>query len=519
VSSKTVNPVHQSDDWRALSRWSILHFSARMIGQIFGNMYAVVPMLVGALQGGVYFVAIGGAGMVALIVTAGVVRHRFYRYRLDDDKVHIREGFLHKRQLSLEYHRIQNISVEHPFYFRPIGLVTLKVDGAGSSGEEVNLAALTLEIGEDMRSFILSRKVAAAPDSTQSEQARDEQTPIQIAETEPLITRAPIDLILHGITNNRAWVIAGVFAGALGQASDNLGNALASIGIDVGSAVQSYTDGLSVLGGIVAVMAVAAFVILLMAILSILGSLFSYWDYRLHANRSNYLETRGLATRREINMQKSRIQALAIEQNWLDVVIERMHVVLEQISHTQVEQPLGSGNTRIMVPSITFDESTQILQDFDAALPNVRELTFTPISVRYVVKIALILAPVYAIAPTILLFAVPSMAWIGMSFLAVFAAHVGMVYLRYRRWGLAVSGEYVIVRKGLIGIDYVALPAFKIQRVALKESIWTRRRGLASVSFLVASRSVRVPLLDRTFAAAVINYCTYKVESSDRSWM
>ena len=82
-----------------------------------------------------------------------------------------------------------------------------------------------------------------------------------------------------------------------------------------------------------------------------------------------------------------------------------------------------------------------------------------------------------------------------------------------------MDGDYVIVRSGLVGIDFVALPAYKMQRIALRESFLSRRRGLASISFLVASRALTVPLLERKIAVDVVNYCAYQVEVTDRSWM
>lgn len=501
-------------EWFALSRWSILHYSAAFIIQVFGNMYTVVPMVLGALQGGVYFVFLGGAALIVVVLVSSAIKHRYFRYRLDDDKIHVNTGFINKKQLSLEYQRIQNISIEHPFYFRPLNLVMLKVDGAGSSGEEVSLAALTQQAGDEMRAFILARK-AGTDSESHSISAQTEP----VSASQLLISRSPTDLILHGITNNRAWVVAGIAGGAAAQASDQFSNTFASLGVEIGTTVQDYAMSLSALGAVIAGTALIAFVLLVMATLSVIASLFAYYNYRLNTTGTGYLETRGLATHREINMQKSRVQALAIEQNWLDLIIERMHVILEQISHTTPDQPLASGNTRIMVPSITFSESMHVLQDYDIELPHLRNLDFAPISFRFWTKTALLSSPLFLIPPIVIGSAEPELAWVALVFLLLFGIHLGTAYLRYRRWGVAVYGDYIVIRKGVVGIDYVVLPAFKLQRVAYHETPMTRRRNLASVSFLVASRSIKVPFIDNQLARDLVNYCAYRVESSRQSWM
>jgi putative membrane protein len=104
-------------------------------------------------------------------------------------------------------------------------------------------------------------------------------------------------------------------------------------------------------------------------------------------------------------------------------------------------------------------------------------------------------------------------------FVLAYMLQISVVFLIYNRWGIAVSGNYVVVRKGIVGIDYIVLPAFKMQRVALHETPLTKRRGLSSISFLVASRSVKVPFIDSQLARDVLNYCAYQVESRKRSWM
>src|SRR5690606_28232996 len=104
--------------------------------------------------------------------------------------------------------RIQNINLEDPFYFRPLGLVTLKLDSAGSAGEEVHLAALARSDAEALRAFILRRKRQLGGDERVLAAAADVSVP---PAKEVCFTRSVEDLVVHGLTNNRAYLaIAGI---------------------------------------------------------------------------------------------------------------------------------------------------------------------------------------------------------------------------------------------------------------------------------------------------------------------
>jgi putative membrane protein len=95
----------------------------------------------------------------------------------------------------------------------------------------------------------------------------------------------------------------------------------------------------------------------------------------------------------------------------------------------------------------------------------------------------------------------------------------GGVYLRWRRWGFAVSDEYVYIRKGLLGIDRYCLPVAKVQRVSLSQSYFMQRRGLKTIKIQLASGSYKIPLLPAQEADDIAHVLLYKVASEAKSWM
>jgi putative membrane protein len=102
---------------------------------------------------------------------------------------------------------------------------------------------------------------------------------------------------------------------------------------------------------------------------------------------------------------------------------------------------------------------------------------------------------------------------------ALFLCLCGLVVLRWKRWGVARDQNFVYLRKGLIGIDYYCFPTYKLQQTQFKQNLLMKKRQLATVKFVLASGSLKVPMLNEKLAYQLIDEGLYKVESVQKSWM
>lgn len=498
-----------SSDWRKLSVWSICHFAAKAVVQ---NVQALLPVGAGAY--GVSRSDFGELwwlipiGIITLVIVGSVVTYAFYRFRLTEDSVQVRRGALFKRHLNLSFERIQNISLEHPFYFRPLGLVTLRVDGAGAAGEEVQLAALRLDDAESIRSYIAGRRQSLDASGIPGEGEAG-------AEVEgAFFTRSLADLVVHGLTNNRAFLAVAGIVGILSQTNASLDDVIQPVIAEVGAVVGSF--GLVRL----AVLFVVAFILVtgLLAFLSVLVSIVTYYGFTIYRTASGLTVKRGLLTRHEINIRKSRIQAVTFRQDWLDFLLGRRNIVLEQISHAAPGQQMQAARKKILVPSVRLAETHALI---DEVLPGCRidELPYTPIRKRYFYKHAIIRSAFHAALTAVPLVVPPIPAVYALAVLALWPLHMAYVYMRWKRAGIAVDGGLIAARSGAIGIDYQVFPAFKAQNVSHIQSVLMRRHDLSTVTFHTASSTITVPYLTTAFAKRVVDYCVFRVEASERSWM
>jgi putative membrane protein len=149
-------PVEQ---WRRLSPWSIVELSVRAIARHIRFAYVVAPATFGVARTDfVAFAWLVPAAAAAIVIAGAVLTYLFYAYRVREDSIEVRQGALHRKHLDLAFARIQTISLAQAVYYRPLDLVTLKIDGAGSSGEEVLVIAIRRDEAEAARTFIRARK-------------------------------------------------------------------------------------------------------------------------------------------------------------------------------------------------------------------------------------------------------------------------------------------------------------------------------------------------------------------------
>ena len=184
--------------WSKLSNWAVVYFAARSLRQIFTSAYALAPILIATLRADSLWVpAMLLSAAIALILGHAFLFVRRFDYRWSESGLIVRQGVFQRAQLDLDFSRIQNVSVVRPIYFKPLGLASLAIDSAGSSEEEVTLAALEGTLAESLRQRIVDARLTV--------QASDSIEPVQ--DDVVLIQRSARDIVIHGLSSNQAWLV------------------------------------------------------------------------------------------------------------------------------------------------------------------------------------------------------------------------------------------------------------------------------------------------------------------------
>lgn len=527
--------VETGDEWQRLSLISILYFTIRNFTNSAQVLIYTIPAL--AISFNIWDNLLSpevliGAGILFLSTSvSGVISFLMYKFRVHNQHVEIHHGVFQRRYTNLPLWRIQNVKIERPFYYRPFGYALVVLDTAGSGKEEAKIVAVPEDYAEALKKQVLYEKALHDEgdlDCLPNEDLSDEQSssfPTPRTRTkaidsshsneEVLNRRSVKDIIIHGITNNRVWIILGAAAPFYDDVFGLVSEWLADKGLQLNQLVGEQTVAWWQFG-------LYAFVILtmlmaLVALLSVGGALFTFYGYTLSRTGDRYIRRSGLLNKLEVSMRASRIQMITAKQDWLDKILKRVNLYFEQNSTAgQQMQELMSPN-KLIVPSVTEDEAFALSQEVMPGC-DLRGQDYQTISKRFI-TFWLLAGWTLPFITFFTIGAVSSHLDIMLGSLVVFCAVSLLLTLRWWRWGIAYDSKYVYIRRGRIGIDYQCFEPYKAQQVIVKQSVFMKRRKQATVKFVLASGAVTVPFLPEDYVNKLADSVLFEVESTRRSWM
>lgn len=448
--------------------------------------------------------------VLSLIGLFSVLNYFFYTFRLDATTVEIRSGIFSKAHTNLPFSRIQNVSLEQPIYYRFLNYCSMQLDTAGSTKQEAKIVALPLDVAQTLKKRILQVSKHKDEDTLQAD---DESA---TSNHEEIINQRSLgDLVIHGITNNRVWIIFGFLAPFYDNIANSIAGYLGAVGLDLGNWFDPVNQ--SVIQVVLAISGIVVLVVLFFSLLSVIGSIIVFYGYTLSRDKDRYVRRSGLLTKQEITMRLSRLQMIVKHQDWLDLVFGRSNLELRQNSAGMQASDPTQTSLKIMVPSVSDQQAQDITSD---AWPenHMYQVNFQAISKRYIVRQFLTwLLPLWIIALSAAI--VNQETSLIVTSAIALPLLMGLVWCRWKRWGIAQDEEFLYIRKGLFGMDLYCFPIYKIQQVKMSQSYLMKRNNLANIKLVLACGAVNIPFVYQKLAVEVIDKSLYKVESEGRSWM
>ncbi|NED96344.1 PH domain-containing protein [Phytoactinopolyspora alkaliphila] len=420
------------------------------------------------------------AAFGVLGATADALRWVFTRYRVTEDYVERRTGVFVRRYRSVRRDRIRSVDTEAKLRHRLSGLRVVKI-GAGqqsSAGESAfDLDAVHTDDAAALRRELLWGEAPSAPAP-----AVDAGPAALEPEEKQVLARLRPGWVVYNMFNIWAYLMAlGLLWGAYW-----LGTA---VGFDVGGFIEGLVDwealgwGRSIVVGALVVGAVGAVG---------LGVNFftENWNFelaRVPGENGTLLRTRqGLFKTREVNRDDTRLRGIQISEPllWRWMGMADTNVVTTGLDLWSMSQP-----TTILPRG-----PIGVARPVAAAVLGVHE---SPLEVplarhpRAALRRRMWWATLTAVAVVVLLGwlaandVVPfAMMWAGV---ALWPIAVAAAVVAYRALGHAVSGEYLVVRSGLMSRQTTALKRSAVSTVAVRQSLLQRRLGLKTVAAMSAA--------------------------------
>ena len=445
--------------------------------------------------------------LTGISLVGSIIAYFKFYYHVDEDSLMINKGVIRKTKLDIPFERIQTINFEQNILHQLFNVVGVKIDTAGSVSNEVAIDALDKPRAEALRSFILEKKASLSPNQSAEFQSSQAGLIEEIAEEKNILLHLKIgDLLKIGVSENHlrtAAIMLAIGGGFIGDIED-------ALGMDVFEGIGSWVG--SGLGAIFFFIFIfIPFFLVLSFFISLIRTVLRYYDLKFWENKRGYKVVSGLFTRKEVSILKQKIQILEWATNPLRQVFGIFTLYLKQASSVEVNTSKTvsvPGCYEAQVDNIKYDYIPKGMWD---------QLQSFAVDKHYLIWHLLYVC----FLPTIAWFALRYFTGFSNYFFIVmyFCASLLMVILAYRKRKFHLNEHIIQSSSGIFGNREKLLQLFKIQSVSLRQSIYQRRRSLASLILHTASGNVSVPFIPHEQAKILQNFILFKAESTTKKWM
>ncbi len=460
------------------------------------------------------YVYLGIFVLAILLILHAFLAYRYFYYLIEKDELLIRKGYLKRVKLSIPFERIQNINIRQTVFQQLLGVVSLEVDTAGSSGKELKIIALKKDKAEELKKVLMEMRTGEQlPEvlTNESSSPNPETASNQIQTNQPSRTILGldfIDLIKVGISENHlksSILVVAVVFGFVQQLSEIFQDRL--------NEMEEQAKLVMIGAGIQLIVLLILIVLIAGFLFSIIRIILSHYDLKLVRNKKQYLIKMGLLNKKEWSLTFKKIQIYTYATNPLRDLLDFVTIQLSQA----VSQEGSANQSSIIIPGVSSNKRRLIEEDL---FPEMEQLTFQefrpqPYFFRrmWIFSGWLPAAVLCSLYFLIEWWVIPlPVLWLLISF--------WLSRLAFRKRLFRISDEIFQSRHGAVGTVIHVAYLYKLQAVEMRQNLIQRFRGIASLRLLTAGgSSVNVSYIKQAEAWQLYQYLLYKIEISNKEWM
>ena len=434
-------------------------------------------------------------GIPALILIRSIVDFYYFRFYILDDDLIIKRGFLSKKVITIPLDKIQSVHIEQNLVHQLLDVAKLAIDTAGSEKSEAEIDAISISKAESFKEFLLRN------DTINGEVINVQDRVVEV----PVIRLSGSDLLKLGLSANHLhafFIVLAFGISAVQELSEIFGNRVITI-------VQESSNAIGF--SLSSVLALVVFVLVVSMIVSMVRIVLMYSNFSCDETEQGFRIRTGLINTKQKLVPFSKIQYVSWEANWI-----RRRIGLFMLDLHQAQNDLAKKKQRIRLPVTRREYVDRLLRYYHPVVKPVADSQHT-IHKSYPVRRMLVSGVPIALIVTL------ATSFYLREYALLFLLIIPYVYvinLVYRKkFRLYLSPEAFQVNSGAWGKESKVAQWYKIQYVQLNQSIFQRRKQLATLVLHTAGGQIRIPYIDLELARRMTNYALYKVESSQRSWM
>jgi len=399
------------------------------------------------------------AAIGAVALFASWLRWRRFRYGVGAHELVIESGILNRTRRSIPFHRIQDVDIARGPLQRLFGLATVRIETGGGAKDEGLIDSVTVPQADALRAAVRAGKDGVV---------ESEGTALAVR---TLYAMSLPRVLIAGLFNFSLVYIAGLF-GVLQQFGGFLPFDIYDPGRWIGLVDTRLTgqirNGHFGFGAIAAVLLVA---LLVGVLFGIARTVAANYGFSLTVEGVRYRRTRGLFTRSEVVLSKSRVQLALLRTGPC-----RRFAGWGALSYQTLSGTAAAGELQTVAPLASDAEIALILAE-QANVNRVATADTTVVSSRHLLRTF----ATTALLPLVGILAVGLFWRPAFIALALVPVLVGIALLERRFHRYALTPDLLFIRRGVWRQRMWMVPTDKVQSVALVQGFVQRRLGLASI--------------------------------------
>ncbi len=434
-------------------------------------------------------------GLVAitiLVLVRSLVGFYYFTFHIAGTDLLIKKGLFRKKQISIPLERIQSVHIERTLLHQLLNISRLRIDTAGSSKTEATIDAIASRKAESFKTYLLQHK-----------ESIPEGVTAPTEDLQPLIRLSNVDLLKLGLTSNHIQTFFVILAFCISM--------LQNLEEIFGERVIELLKESSAFFTIQAILALAIVVLVASVIVSVIRTVIAFFDFELMKTPQGYRIKSGLLHTRQFLVPYRKIQLYSWKANWI-----RRRVHLYTLEFHQATRDAVGKKQRLKVPVTKQPMIDTLLQPYHPDIHDEADSVHT-ISKVYPFRRTLIPALPVTIFTSLIFYPwlETDALWFGL-LLPVWFVQAWYFQKHFR---LFIAADALQVLQGVWGREVKLMRWYQLQHCEMRQSLYQRSKGLATVILYTAGGSVKLPFISLQLANSVCNYALYKTESNKEPWM
>ncbi|QTY28254.1 PH domain-containing protein [Flavobacterium sp. CS20] len=482
-------------------RGILVIFLMDLAKRIKENIFAFLPLLSSNIRQNYWeFIVLGFTLLLVLQLLYSYKSYLNFKFHIQDGRFFLRHGVFKFTDVDIAFDRIQNININQNLIQQMLNVVGFEIETAGQGKAEISIKALSREDAVELKHILLENKTENINENI--------ETPTKTATKPEVLFHLNLKRLLKvGISSNYLKGLGLVFAfiATLFQYIEDIFSNLFGVHFEE-TYLNQIPETLGYIAGFVIFIIAAAFIV------TVATSVIKYFELKITKVDNEFEVDYGLFKRVNQVIKKSKTQVFEVEQNPIKDLFGIKNIFISQASSEELNK-----KKKIGIVGVSNDEINIMFQSlFD--LPYAQEFVVRQSSMRLIIQL-MIRYFILSLGVGIGLYFWQNFYISSIVFLILMVIFSIISYKTVKKSHIGVNENLIKIHSGSIHTNMKYIATHKIQSLALKRNWYQQRNQHADLLIYTASGDEQISYLKHKEALEIINFLTYKVESSQHSWI